>query len=271
MKPKKETVMIITFSILTGVMALSCFGAFGTHGQIEIVIPNADAARSLEGYDGTGEVSIKGTVVYGNAGQGYTAREFYSGSTLTESNNSFVLTNIPTGTYIFGILIQDSNDIVIGLAIKQVVISAGINNVPIRVGPGIESARIGSIDFGTDPIQFMENNKDKYSVTFGEDRISFIDKTANSTNHPDNSDVEVSFIPIFSKNNTHEIVSAKAFLIDESGNVSEVDSAEYSSDGKVTATVTKGKAGVRFKLYDSLDSTAIPYVYDVYLKDIGSN
>lgn len=271
MKFEKAMIMRMIFSVLIGVIFLSCFGVSGAHGQIEIVIPDIDGARSLEGYTNTGGGDIKGTVIYGNAGQGYTSKVFHTGSTLTQSKNSFVLTNIPTGTYIFGILIQNSENYIIGLAIKEAVISAGSNEVPIKIGPGIQSAQIGNIIFGTNPIQFVVDNKNKYSVSFGKDRINFIDNTLESTNNPDNADVEVSFTPMFSKDNTHGIRSAEAFLIDASGNVSVKSLGSVFSSGVVTAKVTKGNAGVRFKLYESTDSNGTPYVYDVYLKDVSSN
>ncbi len=271
MKFEKAMIMRMIFSVLIGVIFLSCFGVSGAHGQIEIVIPDIDGARSLKGYTIANGGDIKGTVIYGNAGQGYTSEVFYTGTTLTQPNNSFVLTNIPIGTYIFGILIQDSKNYIIGLAIKEVDIFAGSNEVSIRIGPGIQSAQIGNINFGTNPIQFVVDNQEKYSVSFGEDRINFIDNTPKSTNHPDNADVMVSFIPMFSKLDSHGIVSVEAFLIDKSGKVNTQNIGSFESDSVVTATVQKGNAGVRFKLYESTNSTGTPYVYDVYLKDVSSN
>ena len=274
MKLEKTTAKMIAFFVLIGVFSLSCSGVLGSRGSIAITIPGADedSARSLVGYADANE-TYKGTLIYGNAGAGYTSQVFYEGSSLATSGNSFVVNNIPIGTYVFGVLIQDINNFLIGLAIKEISIKAGSNNAAMSVGPGITTAQIGNIVFGEDPIAFMEENKDKYSVSFSEDKIVFIDSSAGSQNHPDNADVSVSFSAIFSNDLSNSITQAEAFLIDSSGVVTSTSALAAGSngngfsgaDGDIAATVAQGSAGVQFKLTAS-DNTS--YVYNLYLKDV---
>ncbi len=101
-----------------------------------------------------------------------------------EDGNVYI-TNLPAGDYIFGIVLIDDqdteptdDDVNVGLAIKEVEIKKGFNDVIIDVGPGITTFEINTVsyeDFFT---------PDGYSVTFAEDTIILdIDRTASDEVH----------------------------------------------------------------------------------------
>ena len=236
--------IILSTAVLIGLLSLmtACAGIFGSHGRVMVTIPgmgstskglHVDAATMTQGY-----------VVVAQGDEMYTFEEYPDTHNLI--NGQAYISNIPEGTYLFYIILLNDSDNITGLALKEVVINPGYNEVEITVGPGVSNFSVGGIEeLQLDPV----GPSDDYSVSFSEDTITF------DYDRP-SGDVKVEYYPTFGKN-ARGIKSTTAYSINE-----DLETTENNIGGTI-ATVKAEDAGVQFNIVDDADVT---YVYRVILK-----
>jgi hypothetical protein len=161
---KSVTLLAVVSAVL--LLFSSCSGLIGGEASVRISVPGlagSSDARFLSA-DAT-----NGYVVVFDKNKVYSLNNFSKDSYHYLLNGQVYIAGLPVGDYIFGIVLMGENEgDNYGLAVKEVRIEAGLNDVEIEVGPGISSLSIGGIGDIDNP--FIP---DGYSVEFETDTMIF--------------------------------------------------------------------------------------------------
>ncbi|MDF1567697.1 MAG: hypothetical protein P1P77_06725 [Spirochaetaceae bacterium] len=155
----------VIFISLAALLALNaCSGVLGGQNVVRVYVPE------LAGSGDSRHVSMNATygyVIVVKKDKVYSANKYsYEAyEKLVEGNAN--IANLPEGDYIFGVALMDDAGANYGLAIKEVTIQPGFNDVPIVVGPGITTFDISGLPSIDNPLW---PSKD-YSVKFAEDTV----------------------------------------------------------------------------------------------------
>ncbi len=248
MKKLSNTIWTIVMAI--GLLALfsTCSGTLGgDSGIVRIAIPGVGNASSGRFVDAT--TMTKGYVILGQGDQVYSVDD-YPKTQIT--GGEVILSNIAEGTYILGVILQNDKDNVTGLALKEITVKPGYNDVEVTVGPGIRKLEIldteghnvisddGQLDF----------SNDKYSLSFAKDTMIF------NYGRTDGQSYTVNYYPTFGKGSKRSITEITASLIDEAEElVANPEKFTATDQGKTnasaTVTVSSDQKGVQFELTDN--------------------
>lgn len=243
MKKVNLSKIILSTAVLIGLLSLmtACAGIFGSHGRVMVTIPGMGSTS--KGLYVDAATMTKGYVVVAQNDEMYTFEEYPDTHDLI--GGQAYISNIPEGTYLFYIILLNEADNITGLALKEVVINPGYNEVEITVGPGVSNFSVEGIELQLDPVE----PSDAYSVSFSENTITF------DYGRP-SGDVKVKYYPTFGEN-ARGIKSTTAYSINKDLETT------TTKIGNETATVGVNDAGVQFNIVDDADVT---YVYRVILK-----
>ncbi len=226
----------------------TCSGTLGgAYGSVRIAIPGVGNASSGRFVDAATMTS--GYVILGRGDQVYSLNEYTQTHELIKGE--VVLSNIEAGTYLLGVVLKNKKDIVTGLALKNITVTPGYNEVEVVVGPGISKLEIEGVEgFEANP---FDTRNDAYSLSFSEDTMIFDYGRQSKA-------AIVSYYPTFGTGSSRRITKIEASIIDADG---AVNSSATVTGNKVTVTVSAGASGVRFTLTDNENDT---YIYKVILK-----
>ncbi len=165
----KPAVLLLSAAVVL-LFLTACSGVIGGDTTVRISIPqlaDGSAGRFIS------TASNSGYVVVMQESKVYSLNSFSDRAYQELENGNVFITNLPVGSYIFGVvLMDDTDDTNVGLAIKKRDIKKGYNDIVIDVGPGIDIFTINDISFE----DFFA--PDGYSTTFEEDTIILdIDRT----------------------------------------------------------------------------------------------
>lgn len=168
----KRNTALTAFILVTGALVLalsSCSGVIGGDNSVRISVDELSGSRSSR-YISTNADS--GYVVVMQKNRIYSLNNFSDRAYHALKEGYVHISNLPVGDFIFGIVLTDNmgtddydDDDVYGLAIKEVKIKKGFNDVVIDVGPGIDTFEIGGEDFS----DFLL--PDGFGVSFATDTI----------------------------------------------------------------------------------------------------
>lgn len=174
----KLQIATVIFISLAALLALNaCSGVLGGQSGVRISVDGLSGGRFISSSANSGYVVVlkKDNV--------YSLNNFSDKAYYALLNGQVYIANLPEGDYIFGVALVDDNgtsdendDVNYGLAIKEVTIQPGFNDVPIDVGPGINTFTINGVDFE----DFF--TPDGYSVTFEGDTL-ILDINRQTTNN----------------------------------------------------------------------------------------
>ncbi len=120
----------------------ACSGVIGGDTVVRISVPGLTDSSSARHISSN---ATNGYVVVLKKDKVYSLNNFDGKAFNYLVNGQVYITNLPTGDYIFGVALMSADDDNYGLAIKEVKIGTGFNDVVIEVGPGISSFNIGGI------------------------------------------------------------------------------------------------------------------------------
>ena len=149
----KSAVPVLLISVVLLLLS-SCSGVLGGDYNVRISIPQL--------------ASADGRYIATDASSGYIVvlkgDKIYSLNKFSGQRSGFDI-YLPLGTYIFGVVLLDSDDKNVGLAIKERAVKEGVNEFTFDVGPGIHEFLIGE-----ESIEDMFT-PDSYSTSFAENTI----------------------------------------------------------------------------------------------------
>jgi hypothetical protein len=157
----------LIFISLAALLALNaCSGVLGGQNVVRVYVPEL-AGEGAARHVSTDPDVTNGYVVVLKKDKIYSLNNFSDDAFNYLKGGKVYITNLPEGDYIFGVALLTDSDKNYGLAIKEVAIQPGFNDVPIVLGPGITDFDITggpSIDNPLVP-------SDDYSVEFAEDTV----------------------------------------------------------------------------------------------------
>jgi hypothetical protein len=154
------TVLVLAVSLL--VMS-ACSGVIGGDNLVRITIPGVSGASSSRTISSD---AVNGYVVVLKGNEVYSANNFDGEAFNYFVDGQVLIANLPVGDYIFGVaLLSAGEEDNVGLAIKEVTIEPGYNDVPITVGPGMDQFYVNGTSINN---PFLPEG---YSVTFEEDTV----------------------------------------------------------------------------------------------------
>ena len=168
---KKMKIPFMVFVAVLTVLALSaCSGVIGGESGVRISVDGLSDGRYIS------PTANSGYVVVMQKNKVYSLNNFSDKAYYALTNGYVYITNLPIGTYIFGIALMDNldddiddNDLNYGIAVKEVEIKKGFNNVAIKVAPGLSLFEIDTIDGPLDVSDFFY--PDGYSASFADNTI----------------------------------------------------------------------------------------------------
>ena len=150
----KLAVLVILASVVLLLLS-ACSGVIGSDYNVRISIPQL--------------ASVDGRFISANASSGYfvvlKGDKIYSFNEFSGQERLFGI-NLPLDTYIFGVVLLDSEERNVGLAIKERKIEEGVNEFTFDIGPGIHNFSIDG-----HKIEELFNNPEGYIVSFADNTI----------------------------------------------------------------------------------------------------
>lgn len=263
MKKLSKTIWTIAMGISLLALFSTCSGTLGGgSGIVRIAIPGVGNASSGRFVDST--TMTKGYVILGQGDQLYSVDDYPK--TLI-NGGEVILSNIAEGTYILGVILQNDADIdtnkkniVTGLALKEITVKPGYNEVEVTVGPGIKNLKI---------LDKAKNNvipSDLFNDTTGDSSVSFAEDTMIFTYGRDSNDAAtVDYYPSFGEASNRKITKITASLIGSNELLSPNEFTPDRTGGDASATnvtVPAGANGVQFELSDG----TVTYKYRLILE-----
>lgn len=152
--------IVILLAVASLLFLSACSGVIGGDNMVRISIPGMDnTGRYISGSANSGYV----VVLQGN--KVYSLNNFTDIAYQELVKGNVIIANLPAGTYIFGVVLLDENDLNVGLAIKERKVEPGFNDFLINVGPGISTLNVNTLDYS----DFF--TPDGYTSRFAEDTI----------------------------------------------------------------------------------------------------
>ncbi len=260
MKKLSKTIWTIVMAI--GLLALfsTCSGTLGgDSGIVRIAIPGVGNASSGRFVDAT--TMTKGYVILGQGDQVYSVDD-YPKTQIT--GGEVILSNIAEGTYILGVILQNDKDNVTGLALKEITVKPGYNDVEVTVGPGIRKLEIlganGENVIANGPLDFSNS---AYSLSFAKDTMIF------NYGRTDDQSYTVNYYPTFGEGSKRSITEITASLIDADGGLTADQNSPFTAgvqqttNASATVTVSAQHTGVQFAI---TDSEKVTYTYKLILE-----
>ena len=156
-----------TLSILLLItLVTACSGVIGPRSGVLIEIPAIANNVSGRYIDTSGNTMTKGYVIIAQEDKVYSFNDYADSYDL--KNGRVFISNIPVGKYILGVVLLNDEDNTNGLAIKEITVEPGLNEVRITVGPGTSNLKIGDMEV-TNPL--LPN--DNYSISYKQDTLIF--------------------------------------------------------------------------------------------------
>ena len=138
----RKSVIAVLAAAAALLLLSACSGVIGGDTVVRISVPGMTGG-SVGRYISSD--ATNGYVVVLQKDKVYSLNNFDNRAYNYLINGQVYITNLPVGDYIFGVALMGVSDDNYGLAIKEVSIKKGFNDVVIEVGPGITTFNVGGI------------------------------------------------------------------------------------------------------------------------------